>query len=326
MRLILALVENETTKILRRQRFTIIVSIMLVVMSLVAYGYYRQMMRYESSDWRATTQQRIAHYENHLRREGPNTAWGRSLRAEIARLQFYLDHDINPERSTAPMFVRNFPAAAGYLLLPLLISVLGSDIVSGERADGTDKLLLTRPVRRWKILTSKLMTLYLFSTLTLVVGAAISYAISSIVLDPRGWTAPVFNGFQISDSGIVVDSVRQLPLWLDTVIAMGLEWFALIAVASIALLLSVLFRSSAASMGTMLAALIAGTILTRVTPDWAAGKYLFVSAVPLAAYYSGQAPPYDGMPLEFCIGLLAFWAVASLIAAFLIFVRRDVLG
>lgn len=324
--LMLSLVENECLKILRRHRFTIIVSIMLVVMSLVAYGYYRQMSRHADENWRAVTEQRIAHYKNHIRREGPDSTWSRSLRAEIARLQFYVDHDINPERATAPMFVRRFPSAAGFLLLPLLISVLGSDIVSGERNDGTDKLLLTRPVRRWKILTSKTLVLFLFSTLTLVVGTVISYGVSSIVLDPRGWQAPVFTGFQISDTGLTFNAVHQLPLWLDTVIALGLEWFALLAVASIALLLSVLFRSSAASMGTMLAALIAGTILTRVTPDWTAGKYLFVSAVPLAAYYGGEAPPYAGMSLGFCIVLLGVWAVGSLIAAFVIFTRRDVLG
>ena len=55
----------------------------------------------------------------------------------------------------------------------------------------------------------------------------------------------------------------------------------------------------------MLASLIGGTILTRISPDWTAGKYLFVSALPLADYYTGQAPPYDGMSMTFCIALLA---------------------
>jgi len=76
----------------------------------------------------------------------------------------------------------------------------------------------------------------------------------------------------------------------------------------------------------MLASLIGGTILTRISPDWTAGKYLFVSALPLPDYYSGEPPPYDGMPMSFCISLLAVWAIGALIAAFIIFTRRDVFG
>lgn len=304
----------------------IVISIMFAVICLIAYGQYRQFERRGERDWRITSEQRIARYENMLRRGQVSESWARSLRAETDRLRYYLDADIDPERPTAPNFSRNFASAAGFLLLPLLIAVLGSDIVSAEAAEGTDKLLLTRPVRRWKILASKIVALGLFTTITLFLGAVLSWLVSSIALEPRGWDAPVFAGFQFSTEGLEFDQIRVLPLWLDTIIAYGLEWFALLTVAAIAILLSVLFRSSAASIGTMLAFLIAGTILTRVSPDWTAGKYLFVSGLPLAAYYSGQAPPYEGMSLTFCVILLAVWAVAALVIAFIQYTRRDVLG
>jgi ABC-2 type transport system permease protein len=323
----LRLVENESLKIIRRRRFTIVVAIMMTILGFVAYSQYRQLERRASKEWRVEIQQRIVRYQNTLRRDQIAASWARSLRAEVGRLQFYLDHDIDPERPTAPLFARNFANAAGFLLLPLLIAVLGGDIVSAENAEGTDKLLLTRPVKRWKVLASKLAALYVFTTITLLVGGLLAYAISSVVLDPRGWTAPVYSGFQVSERGnLNFDDVRQLPLWLDTLIAYGLEWFALLVVASLALLVSVVFRSNAAAMGTMLASLIGGMILTRISPDWTAAKYLFVSALPLADYYSGQAPPYDGMPLTFCIALLSVWGIGALIAAFAVFTRRDVFG
>jgi ABC-2 type transport system permease protein len=198
--------------------------------------------------------------------------------------------------------------------------------VSAENAEGTDKLLLTRPVRRWKILTSKLITLWIFATLTLLCGALLAYSVSAPVLPRAGWTAPTFTGFQVTRGAFSFDAVRQLPLWKDTLIAYGLEWFALLCVASISLMLSVLFKSSAASIGTMLASLIGGTILTRVSPDWTAGKYLFVSALPLADYYTGQPPPYEEMTMMFCIALLAVWAVGAMAVSYAIFTRRDVFG
>jgi len=321
-----ALIQNETLKLIRRRRFTIVVGIMLVILTLVSYSQHRQLQRSRNANWRADLQERIARTENRLRRGGINESWARSMRAEVRRLQFYLDRNINPEQPTAPLVVRSFANVAGFLLLPLLIAVLGSDIVSAENAEGTDKLLLTRPVRRWKILTSKLVTLWMFSTLTLLMGALLSYLVSAPVLPAGGWDAPTFNGFQFGGETFRIESIRQLPLWQDTLIAYGLEWYALLTVASISLMLSVLFKSSAASTGTMLASLIGGTILTRISPDWTAGKYLFVSALPLADYYTGQAPPYEGMSMAFCIGLLGVWAVAALTVAYVRFTRRDVFG
>ena len=277
---------------------------MFVILTLVSYSQYRQLRQMKNANWRADLQERIARAENRLRRGQVNASWARSMRAEIRRLQFYLDRGINPEQPTAPLVVRSFANAAGLLLLPLLVAVLGSDIVSAENAEGTDKLLLTRPVRRRKILTAKLITLWLFASLTLLVGAMLAYLVTAPVLPAAGWDMPTYNGFQISSETLKIDAVRQLPLWHDALIAYGLQWYALLAVAAISLMLSVIFKSSAASIGTMIASLIGGTILTRISPDWTAGKYLFVSALPLADYYTGQAPPYDGMSMAFCIGLL----------------------
>jgi len=324
--MMIPLLQNESLKLLRRRRFAIVLGILFVILTLVSYSQYRQLREQRNQNWRAELQERIARYENQLRRGRINPSWARSMRSEVRRLQFYLDRGINPEQPTAPLVVRTFANAAGFLLLPLLVAVLGSDIVSAENAEGTDKLLLTRPVKRWKILTSKLLTLWLFASLTLLLGALISYAVTAPVLPAGGWDAPTFNGFQISGESFKVDSVRQLPLWQDALIAYGLEWYALLAVAAISLMLSVIFKSSAASIGTMLASLIGGTILTRISPDWTAGKYLFVSALPLPDYYTGQAPPYDGMSMTFCLGLLGVWAVGALCVAYGLFTRRDVFG
>src|SRR5437667_4228263 len=320
------LVQNETLKILRRRRFAVVIGILFAILSMVAYSQYRQLRFRAQRNWRAEIQQRVASYQNTLRRGRLNDTWARSLRAEVSRLQFYLDHDIEPDKPTAPIFVRTFANVAGFLLLPLLVGVLGSDIVSAESAEGTDKLLLTRPVRRWKILTAKLITLWMFATLTLFTGALLAYSIAAPFLPRGGWGAPTFTGFSIERGAVHVDAVRQLPLWRDALIAYGLEWYALLAVASIALLLSVIFRSSAAAIGTMLASLIGGTILTRVSPDWTAGKYLFVSALPLADYYTGAPPPYEGMSMTFCVGLLAAWAAGATLIAYAIYIRRDVFG
>jgi len=363
--MLIPLIRNETLKLLRRRRFAIVIGILVAIIGIVSYSQYRLLANQKNRNWRAETQQHIASYQNALRRGRVNESWARSMRAEINRLQFYLDHDIEPNKPTAPTFVRGFANIAGILLLPLLVAVLAAgcsgaptlpglprqtpkglsaleasrhltgtiyfaqanrDIVSAEHAEGTDKLLLTRPVKRWKILASKLITLWLFATLTLLCGAILAYVISAPFLPARGWTAPTYTGFQLSANSLKTDTVRELPMWQDALIVYGLDWFALTAVSSIALMLSVLFRSSAGSIGTMLASLIGGTILTRLSPDWTAGKYLFVSALPLADYYTGEPPPYEGMSMTFCLLLLTGWALAAIAVAFGVFTRKDVFG
>lgn len=322
----LALVRNETLKLLRRKRFLIVVGILLGILTLVSYAEYQQLRTSRNANWRSDLQERIARGQNRLRRAPSNEAWVRTMKIEIQRLQFYLDRDLNPEQPTAPLVVRSFASIAGILLLPLLMAILGSDIVSAENAEGTDKLLLTRPVRRWKILTAKLVTLWMFATLTLLVGAILAYAVTAPFLPARGFDMPTFNGFVLDGDSVSTANIRQLPLWQDMLIAYGLDWYALLTVAAICLLLSVIFKSSAGSIGTMLASLIGGTILTQIAPDWTAGKYLFVSGLPLASYYTGRAMPYEGMGMLFCIGLLGAWAVGALIVAYTLFTRRDVFG
>ena len=322
----LALIQNETLKILRRKRFAVVMGILFAILLVVTFAQYRQLKFRTHRNWRADIQQRIANYQNIIRRGRANENWIRSMRADMNRLQFYLDHDIEPDSPTAPLFVRSFANVAGFLLLPVLIALLGSDIVSAEASEGTDKLLLTRPVSRWKVLAAKLVTLWIFATLTLLCGAILAYTIAAPVLPRGGWNAPTFTGFQVARGEFRLDDVRQLPLWKDTLIAYGLEWYALLTVAALAIALSVLFRSSAAAIGTMLAFLIGGTILAQLTPDWTTGKYVFTGALPLANYYTGAPFPYEGMSITFCIMLLGAWAIGAIIFAFVVFVRRDVFG
>ena len=93
----------------------------------------------KNANWRADLQERIARAENRLRRGQVNASWARSMRAEIRRLQFYLGPRHHPEQPTAPLVVRvsRTPPAGSCRS----VAVLGSDIVSAENAEGTDKLL-----------------------------------------------------------------------------------------------------------------------------------------------------------------------------------------
>ncbi len=320
------LVENEVLKIAKQRRFRVVVLILVALIGLIVYAQARGRDRFENKDWRVESQERMARMQNWLRDGRMPDSSRRWARFEIARLQYHLDRGINPDAVSGPLFARGFANASSYLLLPLLAIVFASDIVSAEFAQGTIKLLLTRPVGRAWILASKLAALMLSITLTVLLGGIVAYAFGGLAYGFRGWAAPVLTGFRAGGEGFDPSAVRSIALWKDAILAYGLAWFAAACVGAIALLTSVLLRSTAAAMGTMLAALIAGTILPRLASSWEAQKFLFVTNLPLPDYYSGSPPPIPGLTVGFAVAVLAVWAVAAVAAAFVVFVRRDVLA
>jgi ABC-2 type transport system permease protein len=297
-----------------------------LLIGLIVFAKWRTEERYKEKDWRVETQERMARIQNWLRGGRMPASSQRWAKFELGRLQYHLERDIDPEAVSGPLFVRGFANASSYLLLPLLAIVFASDIVSGEFQQGTVKLLLTRPVGRARVLASKLAAQSLAITLTVVFGGVVAYLFGGAAYGFGGWDAPVLTGFRVGGDSFDPTSVRALELWKETILVYGLAWFAALCVGAMALLTSVLLRSTAASMGTMLAALIAGTILPRLAPQWEAQKYLFVTSLPLPDYYSGSPPPIPGLTVDLAAAVLAGWAVAAIAAAFAVFVRRDVLA
>lgn len=320
------LVENEILKISRQRRFRVVVLILVALIGLIVFAQARGRERFMKKDWRVETQERMANIQNWLRGGRMPASSQRWARFELQRLQYHLDRDINPEAISGPLFARGFANAASYLLLPLLAIVFASDIVSAEFQQGTIKLLLTRPVGRATVLASKLAALALAITLTVLFGGIVAYLFGGFAFGYGGWDAPVLTGFRAGGETFDLTAVRSIALRKETVLVYGLAWFAMLCVGAIALLTSVLLRSTAASMGTMVAALIAGSILPRLAPSWESQKYLFVTNLPLPDYYSGSPPPIPGLTIGVAVAVLAAWAVAALAVAFAVFVRRDVLA
>jgi ABC-2 type transport system permease protein len=184
--------------------------------------------------------------------------------------------------------------------------------------------LLTRPVSRWKILMSKLITLVFFVSLIVFSTGLLSYLISGIVFGYGGWDTPTLIGFKTVGTEVDFSHVRVIGQWLYILMEFGLVWFVGFVVAVISMMLSVLIRSTAAGMGVMLATLISGMILINMVSSWESAKYLFMVNLDLTAYLNGANPPIKGMDLGFSLTVLSVWALASLIVSFTVFTRKDV--
>ncbi|MBN6188388.1 ABC transporter permease [Aneurinibacillus sp. BA2021] len=324
------LVMNETVKLLQRKRLWVIVLILLVLVPIFTYAQLRATLSNQkqlgTTDWKVAVRQSINDTTNRLSSTRIPEEWKKWMQIRIQQQQYYLDHDIDPTSPNGVTFTRDFMSNAVSLFIPLLVVVVASDLVSGEHTSGTIKLLLTRPVTRGRVLTSKLIALILFVSAIVMLTGIMAYVISGLVFGYGGWTYPVLTGFQIQGEEVNTENVHVLPQWLYLLMEYGLAWYACLAVACIAFMVSVLVRTTAAGMGIMVSALIAGTILTNMASAWESAKYFFMVNLQLPDYLSGTLPPIPGLSLPFSLLVLGIWGAASLLIAYGVFIRRDVLS
>lgn len=322
------LIQNEMLKLLARKRLLIITAIVAILVAMFTYAQYKetqsQRERMGTIEWQSLLQQQIIDSQNRLGSSRISDEWRQQLQVSIKQSQYYLDNNINPSEPGAPTFVRMFIENSSDLFIPLLIMIIASDLVSSEHSLGSIKLLLTRPVQRWKILLSKYVVLLLSTSLIVLVTAALAYVISGVVFGYHGWTAPVITGFTVEGSNLNTSGVKLMNQWEFLLMEMGLVWFVAVVVGTLSFMLSVLIRSTAAGMGVMLAALISGMILSNMVSSWASAKYFFMVNLKLTSYLSGAAPPIEGMTLFSSVSVLFVWLVAALVVSFTVFSRQDV--
>lgn len=322
------LVKNETLKLLFRKRFLVILLVLAALIPVFTYAQLKTARERErqfgTDDWRVVVQQQIYDMTNRLGSARVPEEWKRTYRVQIRQLQYYLDQGVNPAYPSGVTFTRMFLSESASMFIPLLVLAIASDLVSGERSLGTIKGLLTRPVPRWKVLLAKLVALGLFTALIVAVSIALSYLISGAVFGYGGWGVPVFAGFALEGTDVDLSRVHAVSQGMYIWMQAGLVWYAAMAVACLALLVSVLVRSTAASIVIMMAAVIAGMMLMNMADAWPAAKYLFVLNLDLPRYLSGSLPPVEGMTLPFSMAVLGLWSLVALAASFIVFSRQDI--
>lgn len=322
------LVYNEQLKLWRKRRVFIILILVALISGIFTYAQYRQheedVKKAGTTDWHIQVQERIIDLENRLGSGRLPDDYQTYFKVLKGQLQYYLDHDINPNAPGAPMFLKTFVENGISLLFPLFMMVIAADLISAEMSSGTIKFLLTRPVSRARILTSKYISLLLSISIIIVLSGIAAYLISGLVFGYGGWGAPVLTGFQVSGDTIDTSSVYQLPIYQLLIMEFGLAWFVSIIVGILTIFVSVLVRQTAAVMGIMLAALITGTILTNLVNAWPSAKYLFMVNLQLTNYLNGTAPPVSGMTLEFSMLVLFVWGLASCVLSYFIFTKQDI--
>jgi ABC-2 type transport system permease protein len=197
-------------------------------------------------------------------------------------------------------------------MFPLIAALVAGDIVASEDHNGTLKTILTRSVDRGRIFTGKLLAVFTYTVLALVLNGVTAVLAGGVVSG--------FNSFP-SLSGTIVTPSRATTLIIGAYVVYLLP---MLAIACIGILLSVVTRNSAAAVvGTLMFSLLIQLI--GILPGLE-GLQPYLLSTQFDAWQGLLRDPIDWDPIVRAAWVCPLYAVPALIAGYLVFLRRDVAG
>lgn len=207
----------------------------------------------------------------------------------------------------------------------IFVIIIAGGIVSSEYSTGTIRLLMIRPVSRWKILFAKI-----FSAVSMGYTVIFSGFILNII------SSGIANGFSAySIPKILVENgnIVQHNYLLSLVPNLLFSSISLLFIASIAFAISTVVKNTAIAVGlTMmgfLGAMPATIVAVQLKMKWI--QHTFVPYVNLTSYVDGgssmvQQIRHMGLNLTSQAGVmhLLLITVIMIVLSFVVFIKRDV--
>jgi ABC-2 type transport system permease protein len=196
--------------------------------------------------------------------------------------------------------------------LPLIASLVAGDIVAAEDNNGTLKTILTRSVDRGQVFAAKALAAMTYGTVAVFLSAAVA-----TVAGVGAWGFHSVRTFS--------DTVVSAPKALLLVGAANAFFLVpLLTVVCIGVLLSTVTRNSAASIVGTLGVTLVLAIVSQIPGLEGLHPYLLTTQ-----YFAWQGllrTPTDWTPILHSLWVCALYAGPALVAAYLVFLRRDVAG
>ncbi|KAA0948743.1 ABC transporter permease [Sporosarcina sp. ANT_H38] len=197
-------------------------------------------------------------------------------------------------------------------LVTLLMIIASAGIVASEFSQGTIKMLLSRPVKRWKILTSKYLTVLLFGLLLTVV-TYVSSVVGAFIFYPAAEGSSIaFYNSEVAVTAVFGESAYLVLLAFVYVCVM----------ATLAFMIGSVFRSSALAIGVSLFLFFSGSMIVMFLERYAVAKFVLF-AHDLTQYELGYKV-LESNTMLFSIAVLMAYVIVFLTISYTTFIKRDI--
>ena len=200
--------------------------------------------------------------------------------------------------------------------IPFLITLVAGDLLAGEATAGTYRLLITRPVSRMKIVSSKFIAGIIYTILLILWLAIVSLGLGYLLLGT--------GELMVLRSGTIIVFAQSDVLW-RFLLAYGFAMLSMGVVVSIAFLFSALTENAIGPIITTMAIIIIFLIVSAINVDIFQNikPYLFTS-------YMGTWSMFFDKPLDiYGIVKSALIMLAHIVGLFAltsyIFYKKDIL-
>lgn len=201
------------------------------------------------------------------------------------------------------------------LQIPLLVALVTGDLISGEAAMGTIRLLLTRPVSRTQLLFAKFSAGALYTLLLLIWLGLLSLGLGLLLFGPGDLIV-------LKSEELTIISGDD-TLW-RFMAALSTAFLSLLVVAAFSLLLSCFAENSIGPIISTMAVIILFTIIgTMDIPFFDRIKpYLFTTHMVIWRNMFDQELPM--VQIRDSLTVLSLHLVAFLVTSWFVFTRKDI--
>lgn len=267
---------------------------------------------FDDSDWTESLETELAEVENQLESEDLTERERVELEIQQEDMQEMVVFSIESSQPQVreSVIVETYGIMA---IVTLLTIIVAGGIVSTEFSQGTIKMLLSRPVSRWKVLLSKYITVILFCLLATAI-TYVSSVVSAIIFFPSSTESTL----SFNDQTLDVSAIWGKSLYL-----MFLSFINAMIIATIAFMLGVLFRSTAMAIGISIFLYFTGAMIVMFLSDYFFAKFILFAHSNLTIYETGSGLLPD-MTMPFSIAVVIIYWIIFLAVSFITFMKRDI--
>ncbi|CAM3190119.1 ABC transporter permease [Filibacter tadaridae] len=310
----LNLIQNEWMKLWSKKGTWLMTGLLiLAVIGMMGLAKWIDTMESGGSqDWKTNVKQELTYTNESL--EGPNLPadMRENFEEDKKVLEYRLEHSIAPlEGSSREKMIMNSSTIGSFVVL--LTVIVAAGIVAVEFSQGTIKMLLSRPIKRWKILTSKFVTVNLFGIMLMLLGFAISILAAYLLFPSSGGKELVWNGSE----------VVTVSVWGKGLYMLLLSFGNVFVTSTFAFMVGSVFRSNGLAIGLSLFIYFTGSTVVMLLSKYEIAKYIVFTHMDLTQYATGYQL-IEGITMPFSLAVLAVYIIIFLVISYIVFGKRDV--
>ncbi|OHX53884.1 ABC transporter permease [Planococcus salinarum] len=311
----LKLIQNEWMKLWSRKSSWIMIILLAVILfssSAITKWVDNSMNTANTETWQQLEAAEMANNLILLENNSLGDVRREYLEGEVAIAEHRLENDVAPFDSNS-MQQSVIDSHALMSLVTLFTVIVAGGIVAAEFSQGTIKMLLTRPVKRWKILSSKFITTMLYALLLAVVLFIVTAVAGLIFYGVSDGTYLVWNGSEVVEGSF----------WLEGLRLAALSFVNVLMISTFAFMLGTAFRSSSLAIGLSIFLLFTGVQAVFLLANYEIVKYYLFTHTDLTQYYTGFML-VDDITMTLSVIVLFVYFVIFMAISYVTFGKRDV--